>query len=169
MNIPKSFIISTPDFMRLQGKLLMFCASIGCARMDSYFDLIQAREFKQNKKFVGKYLTSKICEEFEISEYQLFESGKQSSEVTIARHFHCILAFKLLGMSKAMASRTIGRSKHLAKRAFKETEPRILNPTNKFDVELAARYRRLESLINAYINFQIKPKKGKQPDDLGLE
>lgn len=162
MKPPIKFLINTPEFIKLQSLFILMVATYGCDNVKALLEFYRAKAFKKDDRHAGAFLIAKICEEYQITEYE-FQSSDKRGEVVEARHIFCILSEVHLGMTKEMASAVFGKSKHFGKRAFKDTYKRIKYPSLKSDIRLKERFERIETRLRAYLAFQ--PKTGQEPKD----
>lgn len=156
MKMPKQFVITTKDYIQIQTKLNLYIAKFGCKKVEAYLDTLPLRMYKQDGKNAGAYIVNKICQEYEISQYELFES-KARKEITEARQMLCILADNHLETSQKEISAQFDKTRFFANRAVREIRS-ILKENHPIDKPLIDRYKKLDALVSAYMGFRPKSK-----------
>lgn len=156
MNIPKQFVITTKDYVQIQTKLNLYIAKFGCKKVEAYLDTLPLRLHKQDGKNAGAYIVNKICQEYKISQYELFES-RARKEITEARKMLCIMAENHLNTSQKEISAQFDKSRFFANRAVNEIR-KIVKENHPIDKPLIDRYKRLDALVSAYMGFRPKSK-----------
>ncbi len=159
MKIPTHITISTKEYVKIQTKLTLYIAQFGCQIVEMYLDTIPLRMFKKEGKHLGAYIESKVCEEYKVTRYELLESSSRQN-ISEARQVLCVLCEKHLNLSKTEISILFHKSRHFAKRMISNFNDK-LKENHPFDKNLIERYRRLDSLIGAYVDF--KPNVNKEP------
>lgn len=156
MKMPKQFMITTKDYIQIQTKLNLYIAKFGCKSVEAYLDMIPLRWRKQDGKNIGAYIVNKVCQEYQITKFELFESnGRQ--ELTEARQVLCSLAFNYIEISQGELSAQFNKSRHFSKRAVSKMN-KTLKENHPIDKELIRRYKKLDALVSAYKGFQPKSK-----------
>jgi chromosomal replication initiation ATPase DnaA len=151
-------IVSTKQYINIQTKLNLYIAKFGCETIEMYLDNLPLKVEKRDGKHLGNYIESKVCEEYKITHYELFESSKRK-EISQARQLLCVFTEKYLHISRTDISLLFRRSRHFAKRLITDFNKRV-EENHPFDKKLLERYKRLDTLISAYIEFS--PKDDKQ-------
>lgn len=119
-------------------------------------DTLLIKEYKKNNRHAGKYLINKVCEEYEIAEYQLFESTSRK-ELTDARTVYCAVAYKVFDLTQQQISKGFGSHRNLVYRAVKEIEEAVSQPNpTPYQKELLKKYNRVLFRMNAYLTFKAK-------------
>ena len=157
MKIPKQFIITTKEYVQIQTKLNLYIAKFGCKFVEAYLDMIPLRWKKQNGRNIGAYIVNKVCQEYKLTKYELFEANSRH-DLTEARQVLCALSYNYIDISHEEISAQFHKSRHFTKRAVQKIK-RILEENHPIDQEFIARYKRLDSLVSAYKGFQPKPRK----------
>ena len=154
MKVPKDIIVSTKDYVQIITKVNLFISIYGCEAVSKFLNTIPLHRSKKNGRNAGAYIINKICQEYKITQYDLFESNERL-ELTEARQLMCVLVEKHLGFNKTQISMYFNRSRHFAKRMIGKFS-KILEENHPLDKELIDRYNKLDRLITAYMAF--KPK-----------
>lgn len=157
MSMPKQFIVATKDYVQIQTKLNLYIAKFGCAWVDAYLDMIPLRWKKQDGKNIGAYIINKVCQEYEVTKYDLFESNSRQ-QYTEARQVLCSLAFHYTDVSQSELSSYFNKTRHYTKRAVSKISS-MLSENHPIDKEFIDRYKKLDALVSAYKGFQPKSKK----------
>lgn len=157
MKIPRQIIVSTKEYIQIQTKLSLYIAQFGCKSVEAYLDSIPLRFYRQQGKNAGAYIINKVCQEFRLSQYELFES-KARKDITEARQMLCALVDTHLNVSQGEISSQFDKSRHFAKRAVAEIS-KILKENHPLDKAFIDRYKRLDALVGAYMGFTPKTKK----------
>lgn len=156
MNIPKQIVITTSEYIQIQTKLNLYIAKFGCKAVEKYLDSIPMTMQKKDGRHLGAYLVNKVCQEYKITQYALFErSGRK--DLTEARQILCVLAEKYLQLGRDEISETFHRSRHFAKRLIGNFK-KMLQENHPLDKGIIGRYRSLDSLMEAYTGFTPKTK-----------
>ncbi|ASS50161.1 MAG: hypothetical protein A3D31_11375 [Candidatus Fluviicola riflensis] len=158
MKIPNQIVIVTKEYVQIQTKLNLYIAKYGCKAVDSYLDSIPLRMTKVDGKHLGAYIIGKICQEYGITRYDLFESSGRQDNLAEARLFICVLAERYVKLQKTEMSKMFNKSRHFAKRLLHDFN--LLDENHVGDKKILARFHRLDALIKAYIDFKpnnIKP------------
>src|SRR3989338_3072915 len=116
MKIPNQIVIVTKEYVQIQTKLNLYIAKYGCKAVDSYLDSIPLRMTKVDGKHLGAYIIGKICQEYGITRYDLFESSGRQDNLAEARLFICVLAERYVKLQKTEMSKMFNKSRHFAKR-----------------------------------------------------
>lgn len=151
MNVPSNFSVETREVIEIHTMLQLYLAQYGSKAVRDYMKGVPLKIQKKNGKHLGHYIEAKVCEEFSITPYELYESNKRN-EVSEARQILCVLCEKHLDMSKTDISEMFHRSRHLAKRLIND----FYKKQSTFDQgnsKLLSRYKKLDSLITAYVEF----------------
>lgn len=154
MKIPRQFVITTSEYVHIQTKLNCYIAKYGCKAISAYLDSIPLRMQKHEGKNIGAYIVNKVCQEFQITQFDLFEStGRQ--HITDARKVLCALVDKYMGTTQEELSSQFGRSRHFAKRMIGDMT-RILKANHPLDQHIITQFKRLDALVSAYKGFEPK-------------
>lgn len=156
MNLPTKFFLQTNDYMYIQAKVNQYVAVYGCEAVRQYLESFPLRWVKKDGKNLGAYLVNKVCEEYQITQYDLFESGGRL-ELSEARQLLCVLMEKHLHYTKVQISSYFNRSRHFAKRTILGFE-KILAENHPIDQKVITRYKKLDRLIAAYMAFKPQTK-----------
>lgn len=156
MKMPKQFVITTKEYIQIQTKLNLYIAKFGCKKVEAYLDTLPLRLHKQEGKNAGAYIVNKICQEYELSQYELFES-RSRKQITEARQMLCILADNHLNTSQKEISAQFDKSRFFANRAVNDIR-RIVEENHPIDKPLIDRYKKLDALVSAYMGFRPKSK-----------
>lgn len=156
MKMPKQFVITTKDYIQIQTKLNLYIAKFGCKKVEAYLDTLPLRMYKQDGKNAGAYIVNKICQEYKLSQYELFESTARK-EITEARQMLCVLADVHLEVSQGEISAQFEKSRHFAKRAVNDLK-KVVKENHPIDKKLIDRYKKLDALVSAYMGFRPKSK-----------
>lgn len=159
MKMPEHIQMGTREFVQVFTKFCLYITKYGAKEMECYLDSIPLRMAKADGKHLGAYIVNKICQEFEIGGHpmtreDLFASTKRCEELANARMLLCVLTHKYVKLDNKEISAMFNKSRHFAKRAladFSELDENI--PAQR---KLLAKYRKLDGLVNAYVEF--KPK-----------
>ena len=152
MKIPQQIIVSTREYVNIITKVNLYVAKFGCGAVERYLDSLPFRMRKRDGKNLGAYIVSKVCQQYHITRYDLFESSMRRN-VTEARQLMCVFAEKYLDMTKTEVSAMFNRSRHFAKRTITDFyERQELNLP--FDQGMLKRFDTLNALIEAYIDFK---------------
>lgn len=156
MKVPKNIVVVTKDYVQIMTKVNLFISIYGCEVVSQYLNTIPLHKSKKEGRNAGAYIVNKVCQEYQITQYDLFESNGRL-EITEARQLLCVLVEKHLGYNKTQISIYFNRSRHFAKRMigrFHDT----LKENHKLDQEVIKRYTNLDRLITAYMAFKPKTK-----------
>lgn len=154
MKVPKNIVVTTKDYIQIMTQVNLFISIYGCEAVRQYLNTIPLKRTKKDGRNAGGYIVNKVCQEYQITQYDLFESNGRL-EITEARQLLCVLIEKHLEFNKVQISSYFNRSRHFAKRMIGKFHI-ILEENHTLDQELIARYRKLDRLITAYMAF--KPK-----------
>ena len=152
MKIPQQIVISTKDYVQIQTKLNLYIARYGCKAVDSYLDSIPLRLTKVDGKHLGAFIVGKICQEYRITHYDLFESSARQDNFAEARLLLCVFTEKYAKLHKTEISAMFNKSRHFAKRLLIEFNQ--LDPNHAGDKKVIARFQKLDALIGAYTDFK---------------
>ena len=154
MKVPENIIITTKEYIQIQTQLTLFISVYGCKAVKQFLNTIPLKRIKKDGRNAGGYIVNKVCQEYNITQYDLFESvGRQ--ELTEARQVLCVLIEKHLKFNKIQISLYFNRSRHFAKRMIGRFQ-KTLADNHELDAEVLKKYRKLDRLITAYMAF--KPK-----------
>lgn len=161
MNIPKNFNAQTKEFAQVFTKFCLLFAKFGAKNMNDYLDSIPVRMGKTNGRHTGAYIVHKVLQEFEdpengVSKYELYTSKERRQELTEARMLVCVFAHKYLDMDNTEISSMFNKSRDFAKRALSDFGK--LNESIPAHRKLLAKYKKIDTLVNAYVNFTPKSK-----------
>lgn len=152
MRIPTQIIVSTKEYIQIQTKINLYIAKYGCHAVELYLDSIPLRMRKRDGRNVGAYIENKICQEYQVSRYDLMETSGRG-DLTEARQMLCVLAEKHLRLTRTDISKLFNRTRHFAKRKLTDFEQK-LKENHPLDKKLIDRYKKLDALISAYMDFQ---------------
>jgi chromosomal replication initiation ATPase DnaA len=152
MNVPSNFSVETREVIEIHTMLQLYLAQYGSNAVREYLKRVPLKIHKKNGKHLGHYIEAKVCEEFEITPYELYESNKRK-EVSEARQILCVLCEKHLDISRTDISELFHRSRHLAKRLITDFHKKLA-VYNEENSNFLMRYKKLDSIITAYIEFQ---------------
>ena len=156
MNIPQSITVSTKEYVEIMTKLNLYIAKYGCDWVHNYINNIPLRYRKVEGKNAGAYIVAKVCQEYKVTEYDLFNSKKQ--ELTEAKQILCVLTYRHLKLTSREIATYFHRTRHFVDRSIKTMETKM-NDNLPFDKKVLARFRKLDALVGAYLAFV--PKKSK--------
>lgn len=154
MKIPQQIVITTKEYIQIQTKLNLYIAKYGCKVVEMYLDTIPIKMQKKDGKFLGAFIAGKVCKEFQITNYQLFESTERH-KITQARQLLCVLVEKYLQLSRVEIAAMFNRSRHFSKRMLTDFYER-LRENHPLDQPFLERYHKLDMLIKAYVDFTPK-------------
>jgi chromosomal replication initiation ATPase DnaA len=154
MEIPNKFTVETKDFIQIQTMLSLHIAKYGSKAVSNFLSTVPIRIQKKDGKNLGHYIEAKILEEFKISNFELFESTKRK-EITQARQLLCVFTEKYLQVSRTEMAKMFHRSRHSVRRLILDFEFK-LNQNHARNKKFIDSYRRLDSLISAYVEFKSK-------------
>lgn len=152
MKIPDQMVVSTRAFVQLQAKLAAYVAQLGVESVERHLDAIQLRMTKRDGKYLGAYIESKVCQEFKITRFELMDS-KGRQHITEARQILCVLVEKHLKYTKTDISTMFHRTRHFAKRMITDFNKKLAD-NHPLDQKLIERYKRLDLLVAAYMDFK---------------
>lgn len=151
MKVPKAITLGTKEYVEIITKLHLYIARYGCAWVHSYLNYIPLRYRKAKGRNAGAYIIAKICQEYRVTQFELFNSSDRK-ELTVAKQLLCALVSKHLGYSQVEIASYFDKTKHFAHRSIHTIEEK-LKENHPFDKEVIARYRKLDGLIMAYMVF----------------
>lgn len=159
MNIPGNFNTHTKEFVQVFTKFCLLFAKFGAKKMNDYLDSIPVKMGKTNGRYTGAYIVNKVLQLYEdsdtpFSKYELYTSKERRQELAEARMLVCVFAHKYLEMDNGEISSMFNKSRDFAKRALSDFAK--LDEAIPGHRKLLAKYKRVDTLINAYVNF--KPK-----------
>lgn len=154
MKVPKNIVIETKDYVQIMTQVNLFIAIYGCEAVSQYLNTIPLHKSKKNGRNAGAYILNKVCQEYKLTQYDLFESNERL-EMTEARQLLCVLMSKHLVFTRTQISTYFNRSRHFAKRMIGKFEA-TLAENHTLDQEVIKKYQKLDRLITAYMEF--KPK-----------
>jgi len=152
MNVPSKIILQTKGFAENIALVTFYQAQYGPDAINQYLKKFPMRLGKTHGRYASAYIISKVCQEYQIAQYDLFESSGRL-ELTEARQLLCVLIEKHVSIKQDQISSYFNRSRHFAKRmigSFKE----ILKENHPIDKKKIDRYKKLDSLIEAYMAFK---------------
>ncbi|CAG5086817.1 helix-turn-helix domain-containing protein [Parvicella tangerina] len=159
MKVPAKIKVSTSELLQAQSKFLLLCAKYGCKMIDEIMDNMLLRAYKQNNRYAGNFLISKVCEEFQVTRYDLFES-KARKEMIDARKVYCAVAYQTLNLTQDQIGKSIGGDRNLVYRAIKDIEESLTTPNPvPYQKELLKKYNRVLFRVKAYLEFKAKSTK----------
>lgn len=157
MKVPKAITVGTKDYVEIMTTVNLYIAMYGCKRVRTYLKNIPLRLRKVEGRNAGAYIVAKICQEYKITEYNLF-NGTGRKDLTEARQMLCALVHKHLGYNHAEIAAYFGKTRYFAVRGIKAMNGK-LKDNLPFDKVVIARYKKLDGLISAYMVFKPKEKK----------
>lgn len=152
MKIPKGITVGTKEYIEIITKLHLYIAKYGCAWVHKYMNFIPLKFRKVNGRNAGAYIISKICSEYQITQYDLFNSNDRK-ELTEARQLLCTLVSKHLGYNQVEIASYFDKTKHFANRSIKTINQK-LKENHPFDKKVIDRYKKLDLLISSYMDFK---------------
>lgn len=155
MKIPKDITLGTKEYVEIITSLHLYIAKYGCHWVHNYLKNIPLRYKKVNGRNAGAYIVAKICHEYKVTRFELFNSNERN-ELTEARQMLCVLTSKHLGFSQVEIASYFDKTKHFANRSIKTINKKIAE-NHPFDKSMITRYKKLDTLISSYMTF--KPKK----------
>lgn len=156
MNIPQSITVVTKEYVEIMTKLNLYIAKYGCSWVHNYINNIPLRHRKVEGKNAGAYIVAKVCQEYKVTEYDLFNSKRQ--DLMEAKQMLCVLVHRHLKLSNREIATYFKRTRHFVDRSIKTIEMKQKDNL-PFDKKTLARFRKLDSLVGAYLAFV--PKKSK--------
>lgn len=161
MNIPSSFNAQTKEFTQVFTKFCLLFAKFGAKELNDYLDSIPVKMGKSNSRHTGAYIVNKVLQEYEniekpFSKYELFTSKERRMELSEARMLICVLAHNYLQLDNGEISAMFNKSRDFAKRALSDFAK--LDETIPAHRKLIAKYKKVDTLVNAYVNFKPKSK-----------
>jgi hypothetical protein len=159
MNIPNEITIPTKEFVQIFTKFCLYLTKYGAKAMEDYLDSIPLRMAKSDGKHLGAYIINTTCQEFEIDghpliRHELFSTKERRSEYAEARMLLCVLTNKYVKLDNSQISAMFNKTRHFAKRAISDFEK--LDESIPSHRKLIAKYKKIDALISAYVDF--KPK-----------
>lgn len=156
MKIPGKLNVATSEILNAQTKFLLLCAKYGCQVIDTLMDSLLLKEHDSHNKQAGRFLIGKVCEEFLITEYDLFES-KARKELTDARKVYCAVAYEVFDLTQDQIGRGFGSDRNLVYRALKDITEAATSPNPApYQKQLLQKYNRVLFRMRAYLNFKTK-------------
>jgi chromosomal replication initiation ATPase DnaA len=152
MKVPKNIVVTTKDYIQIMTQVNLFISIYGCEAVRQYLNTIPLKHSKKEGRNAGAYIINKICQDYRITQYDLFESNERK-ELTQARQLLCVLIEKHLGFNKTQISTYFNRSRHFAKRMIGKFQV-TLKENHKLDQQVIDRYKKLDRLITAYMAFK---------------
>lgn len=162
MNIPNNFNMSTKEFVQVVTKFCLYLTKFGPKEMSDYLDSIPVKMGKMDGKHVGAYIINKVLQEYEntdkpISKLDFYSSKERRQEIAEARMLACVLTHKYLKLDHREISAMFSKSRDFSKRFISEFSK--LEETSPIDRKLLIKFKKIDTLVQAYINF--KPKSDK--------
>jgi len=159
------FNVSISDMVNLHKLFIEYIGIYGIDAMEQALNILVLRQYKKDNRYAGRFLINKVCEEFEISSLELFESaGKQ--ELVDARTVYCAIAYDTFDLSQDQIGSGFGRKRGLVYRATKEISDAATQPKpSPYQKKLLSVYNRLKFRMNAYMAFQAKKREVKDNTD----
>lgn len=151
MKVPQEITIKTKEYVEIIAKLNLYIASYGVIWVHNYMDNIPLRYRKVNGRNAGAYIVGKICEEYEVTEFDLY-NGKGRKNLTEPRQILCALVARHLGYSQTEISSFFGRTRFFATRSIQTINKKV-KENHPFDKEIVTRFKKLDSLVSAYMSF----------------
>lgn len=152
MKIPQQIIISTKEYVQIMTKVNLYIAKFGCKAVEMYLDTIPLRMRKRDGKNLGAYIIAKVCQQYGITRYELFESSARNTTME-ARQLLCVFAEKYLELTKTEVSALFNRSRHFAKRLIADFYQKK-EQNHPFDKGMLDNYNKLDILIQSYVDFK---------------
>ena len=161
MNIPHNFNMSTKEFVQVVTKFCLYLTKFGPKEMSDYLDSIPVKMGKMDGKHVGAYIVNKVLQEYEstdrpISKLDLYSSKERRQEIAEARMLVCVLTSKYLKLDHREVSAMFNKSRDFAKRFISDFSK--LNEASPVDRKILAKYKKIDTLVSAYVNFKPKSK-----------
>ena len=161
MNIPNHFNSDTKEFVQVFTKFCLLYAKFGAKEINDYLDSIPMKMGKTDGKLLGPYIIGKITEAYEqagtpFSSFELLNSKERRQEISEGRMLLCVLADKYIKLNNREISAMFNKSRHFAKRALSDFSK--LDETIPSHRKLLEKYQKIDTLVNAYVNFKPKSK-----------
>lgn len=157
MNIPNSITVTTKEYVEIVTKINLYIAKYGCDWVHHYINNIPLRYRKVEGRNAGAYIVAKVCQEYKVTEYDLFNTRKQG-EIMEAKQMLCVLAARHLNLNHKEIASYFNRTRHFVERSIKTMEMKV-SDNLPFDKRTLARYRKLDALVGAYLAFVPKNRK----------
>src|SRR5690606_34403828 len=103
MNVPKNIIIQTKEYVQIVTKVNLYISLYGCEAVNQYLNMLPLKWSKKNGRNIGGYIINKVCQEYQITKYELFESNGRG-ELTEARQLLCVLVDKYMDFNHQQIS-----------------------------------------------------------------
>lgn len=158
MKVPQAITVGTKDYVEIITKLHLYIAKYGCSWVHKYMTNLPLRHRKVNGRNAGAYIEAKVCFEYKVTRFDLFHATGRK-ELTEARQMLCALVSKHLGYNQVEIASYFDKTKYFAHRGINSINERV-KENHRLDKKMIARYRRLDNLISAYMEFV--PKKSKK-------
>lgn len=161
MNIPNQFNMQTKEFVQVFTKFCLYLSKFGAKAMEDYLDSIPVKMGKTNGKYLGAYIINKILKEYEhiekpFTRYELLTSNERRQELAEARMLVCVFTHVYVKLDNGEISSMFNKSRDFAKRALSDFSK--LDESIPAHRKLLERYKRIDTLVSAYINFKPKSK-----------
>lgn len=157
MKVPQEITIGTKEYVEIMTKINLYIATYGCKWVHNYVNNIPLRYRKIKGRNAGAYIVSKVCNEYKVTEYDLFQdSGRK--ELTEARQVLCALVSRHLKYNQTEISSYFGKTRFFATRAIQSVNQRVAE-NHPFDKKMIARFKKLDGLISSYLAFNPKSQK----------
>lgn len=162
MNIPSNFNMQTKEFVQVFTKFCLYLTKFGAKAMGDYLDSIPLKMGKMDGKHVGAYIINKVLQEYEntdkpVLKDDLYHSKERRQEISEARMLVCVLTSKYLKLDHRQVSAMFNKSRDFSKRFISDFSK--LDESSPVDRKLLAKYKKIDTLVSAYVNF--KPKSNK--------
>ncbi len=159
MNIPSNFNMQTKEFVQVFTKFCLLFAKFGAKEMNDYLDSIPVKMGKTDGRHTGAFIIHKVLMEYEqiekpFSKFELYTSKERRQELAEARMLVCVFAHTYLKMDNGEISSMFNKSRDFAKRALSDFSK--LDEAIPAHRKLIEKYKKIDTLISAYVNF--KPK-----------
>lgn len=151
MKVPKAITVGTKEYIEIMTKLHLYISKYGCAWVHKYMSNIPLKHKKVNGRNAGAYIEAKVCQEYKVTRFDLFHTSGRK-ELTEARQMLCALVSKHLGFNQVEIASYFDKTKHFANRSIKSINERV-KENHRLDKKMIARYRKLDNIISAYMEF----------------
>lgn len=161
MNIPQNFNAQTKEFAQVFTKFCLLFAKFGAKAMGDYLDSIPVKMGKVDGKHLGAYIVNKVLEQYEssekpVSKYELYNSKERRQELWEARMLVCVFTHQYLQLNHGEVSAIFNKDRDFAKRHLLHFSK--LDESSPVDRKILAKYKKVDTLISAYVNFTPKSK-----------
>ena len=157
MKVPQQITVGTKEYVEIMTKINLYIATYGCNWVHNYINNIPLRFQKVKGRNAGGYIISKVCNEYKVTEFDLF-NGSGRKELTEARQVLCALIARHLRYNQKQIASYFNKSRYFATRAIQSINSRV-SEKHPFDKEMIAHFTKLDGLVTSYMAFEPKTKK----------